>query len=182
MIAAVCAWHEHHEQAAREIDRRLRRGEQMRVAGPALVESYAVLTRLPSPHRVSPGDVYALLDANFMRATIIALDGTSYRTLLRRAADDGIAGGQTYDAVIAACALKAKVDALLTFNEGHFLSLAERGIDILVSVMLTARGVDSAPPPQSGTGRERPLCRRRSDHDVARATLEPVSPLPRSVQ
>ena len=67
-----------------------------------------------------------------MRTKIITLDGTSYRTLLRRAADDGISGGQTYDAVIAACTLKAKADVLLTFNEGHFRSLAERGIDVVV--------------------------------------------------
>lgn len=104
----------------------------MQVAGPALVESYAVLTRLPPPHRLSPDDAHALLDANFMRTKILTLDGTSYRTLLRRAADDGIAGGQTYDAVIAACALKAKADILLTFNERHFLSLVERGVEIVV--------------------------------------------------
>lgn len=132
MIAAVCAWHEHHDRAAREIEQRFRRGEKMWVAGPALVESYAVLTRLPPPHRLHPTDTFALLEVNFMRARIIALDGTSYRTLLRRAADDEIAGGQTYDAVIAACALKSKAEVLLTFNEGHFLSLVERGVNIVV--------------------------------------------------
>lgn len=56
MVAAVCTWHEHHDRAAREIEQRLRRGEKMLVAGPALVESYAVLTRLPPPHRLSPVD------------------------------------------------------------------------------------------------------------------------------
>ena len=48
MIAAVCAWHEHHDRAAGKMNLRLRRGEQIRVARPALVESYAVLTRLPT--------------------------------------------------------------------------------------------------------------------------------------
>jgi len=132
MMAAVCTWHEHHDRAASEIERRLRRGEKMVVAGPALVESYAVLTRLPPPHRLSPADALALLEANFMRRKIISLDTMAYRILLRRAADDGIAGGQTYDAVIAACVLKSKAEALLTFNEGHFRSLAERGIYVVV--------------------------------------------------
>lgn len=104
----------------------------MLIAGPALIESYSVLTRLPPPHRLSPVDALALLDANFMRAKIIALDGRSYVALLRRAADDGIAGGQTYDAVIAACVLKAKARALLTFNADHFRSLAETGIHVIV--------------------------------------------------
>lgn len=132
MVAVVCAWHEHHDRAAEEIERRLRRGEKMIVAAPALVEGYAVLTRLPLPHRLSPVDAFALLDANFMRTTIVALDRHSYRTLLRRATDDAITGGRIYDAVIAACVLKAKVGAFLTFNAGHFLFLAEKGTQIVV--------------------------------------------------
>jgi uncharacterized protein with PIN domain len=49
MVAAVCAWHPQHEQAANEIERRLELAEPMILAAPALVESYAVLTRLPPP-------------------------------------------------------------------------------------------------------------------------------------
>lgn len=133
MIAAVCAWHEHHTRATEEIERRLSRGEEMIVAAPALVEAYAVLTRLPPPHRLSPTDTLTLLEGNFMSASkIVALDGKSYRTLLRQAPADGIAGGRTYDAVIATCVLQAKAAVLLTFNERHFLSFAERGMEIVV--------------------------------------------------
>ena len=53
MIAAVCTWHEHHSQVAEEIELRLYRGEELFVAAPALVEAYAVLTRLPRPYRDS---------------------------------------------------------------------------------------------------------------------------------
>ena len=53
MVAAVCSWHEHHQAAIGEIERRLRRRETIIVAAPALVETFAVLTRLPSPHRLS---------------------------------------------------------------------------------------------------------------------------------
>lgn len=53
MIAAICSWHEHHEAAIGEIERRLGRREAMVVAAPALVETYAVLTRL-LPHTASP--------------------------------------------------------------------------------------------------------------------------------
>lgn len=133
MIAAVCAWHEHHGQAVEEIEQRLGRGEKMIVAAPALVEAYAVLTRFPPPHRLSAADALALVESNFMRAVrVIALDGESYCALLRRAPNGDIVGGRVYDAVIAACAFKAKVAALLTFNESHFLSFAERGIEIIV--------------------------------------------------
>src|SRR2546429_8074688 len=49
MVAAVCAWHEHHTRATAAIGRRLRGRERMIVAAPALIEAYSVLTRLPAP-------------------------------------------------------------------------------------------------------------------------------------
>ena len=132
IVAAVCAWHEHHARAAGEIERRLRRGEKMIVAAPALVESYAVLTRLPAPHRLSPADTLEVLEANFLgTANIVALDGASYRALLRRAPEEGIVGGRPYDAVIDACAEKAKAAALLTFNDSHFQPLQSE-VEIVV--------------------------------------------------
>ena len=134
LVAALCVWHEHNERAAREIERRLDRGESLVVAAPALVETYAVLTRLPSPHRLSPADSRALLEANFLGADVetVALEADAYHHLLREAPERGIAGGSIYDAVIIACGLAARVDALLTFNERQFQALAVQGIAIVV--------------------------------------------------
>ena len=96
-------------------------------------EAYAVLTRLPPPHRLSPEDALALLEADFINpAKIVTLDRKAYVALLRRAPHDGILGGRTYDAVIVACALKGKVATILTFNEQHFLPFAEWGMAIVV--------------------------------------------------
>lgn len=132
MIAAICSWHEHHSQAVGEIQRRLQRRDKMVAAAPALVEAYAVLTRLPPPHRLSPEDSLVLLEANFIKgARMIALQVGSYQELLRQAPKNGIAGGQTYDAVIAMCAIKAKASTLLTFNPSDFLFAAKQ-IDIVV--------------------------------------------------
>jgi len=133
MVAAVCTWHEHHGRAAAELNRRLSLREAMIVAAPALLEAYAVLTRLPPPHRPSAFDALALLDTNFMRAgRTVALDATAYRTLLRQAPTEGITGGRAYDAVIARCALRAKASSLLTFNARHFLPFATAGLAIVV--------------------------------------------------
>ncbi|MGH7821496.1 MAG: PIN domain-containing protein [Candidatus Binatia bacterium] len=133
IIAATCGWHEHHERAAAELERRLARRETMAIAAPALVEAYAVLTRLPAPHRLRSEVALALLEANFIAAgKLVALDARTYRALLREAPRAEIRGGRTYDAVIAACALRAKVGALLTFNEQHFLAFADRGMRIVV--------------------------------------------------
>jgi predicted nucleic acid-binding protein len=121
MVAAVCSWHEHHVQAAAEIERRLDRGEQLCTPAPALVEAYAVLTRLPSPHRLSAADAWALVEGNFVTtATVIALSAERITDLLGRAAREEIAGGRTYDFVIGECAREAAVEALLTFNRRHF--------------------------------------------------------------
>jgi len=133
IIAAVCGWHGHHVVAAAEIERRLGAGERLETAAHSVVEAYAVLTRLPAPHRLSPSDALALLDANFLgRTRVVALDGDGYRALLRRAGKEGIVGGRTYDAVIAQCALEAKAATLLTFNAKHFADLEAAGVRVVV--------------------------------------------------
>jgi predicted nucleic acid-binding protein len=134
LVAALCTWHEHHERAAQEIERRLANEETLVVAAPALVETYAVLTRLPAPHRLSPVDSRALLEANFLGGTVemVALAADAYRHLLYEAPERGIAGGNIYDGVLVACGQAARADAILTFNARHFDSLAVPGIAIVV--------------------------------------------------
>ena len=98
IIAAVCGWHTHHPQAAAEIERRLGGRERLATAAHALAEAYAVLTRMPAPHRLSPADALTLLDGNFIDgARVIALDSEGYRSLLKRAAREGLSGGRIYD-------------------------------------------------------------------------------------
>ena len=132
MVAAVCGWHEHHGRAVKEIGRRLSRGERMIVAAPALIETYAVLTRLPPPHRLSPEDTLEVLESNFIVSDLVVLDVETYRSLLRGAPVDGIVGGNIYDAVIAACAVSGRATALLTFNEADFRAFVRRGMKIVV--------------------------------------------------
>jgi predicted nucleic acid-binding protein len=121
MIAAVCDWHEQHDEAAAEVERRLAAGEQLSVAAQALAEAYAVLTRLPAPYRLTARDAWALLHANFVEdAKVEALDGASYVVLLERLAATAIGGGRTYDALIGECARAAGAGTLLTFNPRHF--------------------------------------------------------------
>jgi predicted nucleic acid-binding protein len=134
MIAASSAWHEHHRRAAGEVERRLDQGDDLVLAAPALIEMYAVLTRLPPPHRLSPSSALALVTGNFVdnAAEVIALAMDSYRQILESGPDRRIAGGAIYDAVIVACAKQARVDVLLTFNERQFRPLANGDIEIVV--------------------------------------------------
>lgn len=133
MIAAVCTWHGFHQAARSEVEMRLDRKESMVVAGPALVETYSVLTRLPAPHRLAAEDAVSVLRANFIGgARIVVLAPKEYRALLLDAPARGISGGRIYDAIIAECALRAKVSVLLTFNEPHFVGFEQRGLQIVV--------------------------------------------------
>jgi predicted nucleic acid-binding protein len=133
MVASLSVWHQHHERAATEIERRLNLGEEMVIAAPALVETYSVLTRLPQPRRLPSSTAVALIEDNFVsRGAVIALDDAAYRALLRQAVTGDIRGGQIYDAVIAACARAANASTLLTFNERHFRRFGGQGLSIVV--------------------------------------------------
>jgi len=121
IVAAVSAWHEQHRVAAAEIERRLESGERLSVAAHALSEAYAVLTRLPAPHRLAPADAWEVLRANFSDGVlVVALSARQQVRLLHRLAKEGVSGGRTYDAVIGECAVRAGASTLLTFNKRHF--------------------------------------------------------------
>ena len=133
MIALVCGWHADHSRSAAEFSRRLSRGEELVVAAPALVEAYAVLTRLPPPYRLAPADALFLLQSNFVGdRRLVSLSPRAYESLLRESARLGIAGGKVYDAVIAECAVQAGVDALLTLNERHFQDVGRDRLKLVI--------------------------------------------------
>lgn len=120
MIAAVCSWHERHARVLASIERRLDRGARLVVAAHALLETYAVLTRLPPPHRLAPADAWALVNANFVEpAQVVAAESEAYISLLSNLADAGVAGGRSYDALIAATLSDLQLE-FLTLNPRHF--------------------------------------------------------------
>jgi hypothetical protein len=121
MIAAVCLWHEHQDAVARSFERRAKRGLSLVIAGHALLEAYAVLTRLPSPYRLSGADASSLLTGNFSnRASVIGCDGQIYTSMLSRLPASGTTGGRSYDALIATVLAPVTGLEFLTLNPRHF--------------------------------------------------------------
>ena len=104
------------------------------LAAPALLETYAVLTRLPAPYRLSPHDCCTLLEANFPAASVkvVALPVDGYRRLIHDAPAAQVSGGQIYDAAIVACARAGGVGTLLTFNDRHFAPFAAEDLHVVV--------------------------------------------------
>ncbi len=99
------------------------------LAAHSLAEAYAVLTRLPAPNRLRSEDAIALLEANWRETPVAQLTATEVWQALRRAQRRGVIGGQTYDMLIAACALKAGATTIITWDVRHF-GTAAREIDV----------------------------------------------------
>ena len=77
-------------------------GRRLGLSGHALAETYSVLTRLPGDARVDPADAVTLIDENFPEPLQLGADAArgAHREFARR----GVAGGATYDGLVALAA------------------------------------------------------------------------------
>lgn len=121
LIPAFLEDHEHHEASFAALlaaDKK-----HSCCAAHSLAEVYSALTRLPGKHRLSGEQVLLFLQTIRERLTIISLSGREYYSAIEDAAAGGIVGGATYDALLARCALKARVETIYTWNANHFQRL-----------------------------------------------------------
>ena len=93
LVPALLAWHPDHDSCRAA----LRTVHQVPVH--VLVECYSVITRLPAPHRVSPGDAGAVLEA--LPLIPVLLPAARHASLVPECARLGIRGGAVYDALVA---------------------------------------------------------------------------------
>lgn len=89
-------------------------------AAHSLAEVYSTLTRMPGKHRISAEQAMLFVGSLRERLSIIALSGDEYADALRASAALGIVGGGIYDAMLARCAVKARADAIFTWNTRHY--------------------------------------------------------------
>ncbi len=125
LVAAVCTWHEHHDRTRTELERRTSAGEELVLAAHSLVETYAVLTRLPGQGRLRIDDAIALIEANWRDTLVQHLTATETWEALHEARRHSAAGGQMYDVLVAVSALKAGASTILTWNVRHFAAFAD---------------------------------------------------------
>ena len=128
VIAALLSWHEDHDRAASWLSRHLRK---LVLPQPVLVESYSVMTRLPSPHRIGPEDAYSLLESNLREVPLVGLPSSSAWTFVRTESHAGTAGGSVYDALVIECAVRAGAAAIGTLNARDFVRLAGDRIAVI---------------------------------------------------
>lgn len=124
-IALVVQTHAHH--AAVET---WWAGREGGLAGHALAETYAVLTRLPGDIRLHPPDAARLLEERFPLR--LPLAATTASGLPARLARLGIAGGAVYDALVGLAALEH--DLPLATRDARARDTYERiGVRVIVA-------------------------------------------------
>jgi predicted nucleic acid-binding protein len=125
LVALICSTHQHHERTLRELEARAKKSEPLLLAEHSIAEAWAVLTRLPPPMRLSPALAEEALRADWKESEAISLTASETWSVLRELSERGFSGGRIYDALIAACAQKAGVDTLLTWNLRHIVDFAD---------------------------------------------------------
>lgn len=108
VVAAFASWHEDHALAAGVIAAR------PDLPAPVALESYAVLTRLPPPHRAEAAIVGDFLARAFPREWL-TLPVDRWTRVIDDLVGMGVSGGASYDAVIAMTAAHHERE-LLTFD------------------------------------------------------------------
>jgi len=109
VVAALSAWHERHEEAARALH------EVVALPAHVALEAYCVLTRLPAGLAVPAATAARVLSERFSDPPLQLAD-EERRSLLDTLAAAGISGGSGYDALIALEAA-AHERTLLTLDE-----------------------------------------------------------------
>ncbi len=95
--------------------------------GHALVETYAVLTRLPQPYTVPP--LQAAAAVRTYAVNTLALPGNEVSGALERFGSLRVAGGAVYDALVAATASRYGA-TLLTRDERAAAVYERAGVDV----------------------------------------------------
>jgi predicted nucleic acid-binding protein len=71
---------------------------------------------MPGKHRISGEQAMLFIGSIRERLSIVSLNGDEYAYALETSTALGIVGGAIYDAMLAHCAIKAKAEAIYTWN------------------------------------------------------------------
>jgi predicted nucleic acid-binding protein len=93
-------------------------------ASHSLAELFSMLTGRPRPLRVAPMEATRIVAHTSKRFSFVSLTATEYVAAVDGLAGLGHSGGMIYDALILACARKAKATRIYTLNPRHFRLVA----------------------------------------------------------
>ena len=132
LLAALLRWHEHHEVARHALELAFQEETEVLLPAAALVEAYAVLTRFPAPHRLSPQNAFELIYQSLGgRCRLVSLANDDLWSFLEGIARRQVRGRATYDSQILMSAAKAGADRILTLNLADFERLKPEGLTVV---------------------------------------------------
>lgn len=133
IISALLSWHEDHEASSVVLTGLFEKEEEVILPLHSLVEAYAVMTRLPPPHRLSAKEAFDILEGSFRsRSNLIGLAAKEGWDFLKELSRRNLVGGTTYDSLILASARQGGAQRLLTFNRAHFERAGVEDLEIVV--------------------------------------------------
>jgi predicted nucleic acid-binding protein len=131
LIAAFCSWHQAHRPSLNHWLGMLDSDEDVLVAAHSLVECYSVLTRLPTPHRLSCSASFQLVQANLAERNLVSLAPEQYLETLADCERQQVGGGTVYDALIVKAAVVGGASSIVTLNARHFQRLAPSSVSVI---------------------------------------------------
>jgi len=131
VLVAVCVGeHEHHARAVSAVQAVHEGKVEGYVSAHSLLETYAILTRLPHVPRISSIQASALIADNIVKHfSVTALTGKEYGELCAKLGQNNVVGGKVYDVLHLACAEKCGADRIYTFNVREFTQLGGKLAD-----------------------------------------------------
>jgi predicted nucleic acid-binding protein len=134
IVAGLVQAHPMHERTFHWIKQAKDAKLELIVAAHTIAESYAVLSSLPIKPRISPMVACKLLRENIESVgKIVSLTAAEYLNTITRISEIGLAGGVTYDALIAKVAQKSQVEMLVTTNVDDFRRVWPEGSEIIIA-------------------------------------------------
>ena len=134
IVAALVESHPMHQRVFPWFKQARANEFELIVASHTIAELYAVLSTLPIKPRISPIIAWKLIHENIEAAgKIVSLTPAEYISVIKQLSRLGMAGGITYDALIAKVAKKTKVERLLTLNTNHFKRVWPEGEKVIIA-------------------------------------------------
>jgi predicted nucleic acid-binding protein len=135
LIAAFVESHPKHKSALSFLIKAKNKEFELFVSSHTILEIYSVLTSAPFKPKITPIIAKQLIENNIKKiAKTICLTDEDYFKIVENMSNSNFSGGLVYDAIVVECALKAKVDQILTLNSKDFLRLTNE-ISIKVSTL-----------------------------------------------
>jgi predicted nucleic acid-binding protein len=124
LIAAFIESHPKHKSALALLIKAKDKEFELFVSSHTILEIYSVLTSAPFKPKITPLIAKQLIENNIKNIEkTVYLTDDNYFAIVEKMSNSNLSGGIVYDAIIVECALKAKVDEVLTINPKDFLRL-----------------------------------------------------------